>query len=224
MMKTVGDLTIAEMVEVLSYNRSLQKITPKLLKDLRRLIARLEEINDLPVTDDVAPKANRQAKAAKKAGRKARGKRRGKAAATRIVEFLTEKTGAAAKVSEIAATLNLDINKARTTLSRLAKDGKIETDQGVYWIDEKKAPNTPKPVDEPKIKKGKVNATKKSGKTAKQLLLEFLGQTNDLHPVAEVIKSLPALRPQYIYNLLNMLKKEGVIIHENGKWGMKLPS
>ena len=69
----------------------------------------------------------------------------------------------------------------------------------------------------------KPKATNK-GKSVKQLILDFLGESKDLRKTAEIRKALPAdAKSKTVYNTLGKLKKSGAVVHENGMYGVKLP-
>lgn len=221
MPKTIEEMTISEIEALVRRKRRAARKAPRLRQEQAKILARLKEIDEFLAAAGFARGRRSQAKSAAKAPVKAKAGKRGETAVSRILEFLSDKGGAAPRPTEMADALGININTIRPTLSKLVKAGRVETDQGVYWVDEKKAP-MPAP-ERRKTGTRRARRAVKGGNSVKQRLLDYLGKTNDLHRTAEIRKALPGVKPQYMYNLLGGLKKEGMIVHENGLWGMRLP-
>jgi len=212
MTKTIEQMTITEIAALIRKKRRLAKQTPKLRKERAKILERVEQIDKLLTTAGPV----RGQRLQKKALVKVKAKKRGRTAASQILEFLSERAGVPSKATEIADAMKLNINTVRPTLSKLARSGKVEAGQSMYWMGGKKAATK-------KTETRESTTAPKGGKSVKQRILDFLGKSKDLHKTAEIRKALPGVRSQYIYNVLGKLKKDGAIVHENGTWGIRLP-
>lgn len=134
------------------------------------------------------------------------------AAESRIVAHLAVASGIPPTAVELANALEIEIEIVRDALKNLVSGRRIETEQGVYWIE-----------GEQDVSAGRgTNGGREDDRSVRARILRFLTESRDLHKTAEVRAIVPDARPEYVSNVLSTLKKDHQVIRENGLWGVPL--
>ncbi len=198
MPKTVEEMTIGQLEAALNKKRRLAKKAPKLRKERAALLAKLDKIDAqlaMVAADKPAAKKAVKKPAAKKIAEKPAARKPVKKTAKKVAKKQTAKKAVKKSVAKKAVK---PVTAKKTVKKVAAKP-----------VKQVAKPAAPKP---------------KKGKPVKQLILDFLGKSKDLHKTAEIRKALPAdVKAGTVYNVLGELKKSGSVVHENGMWGIKLP-
>jgi DNA-binding HxlR family transcriptional regulator len=221
MQKTIEEMTIAELTAFIQVKKRLAKQAPKLRKERAEILARIQQIEkQLAAVGPV--RGGRKKTAMAKIEKTAPTGKRQKGVKAAILDVIGMEPVGADDVVSALERKKLIVNKKTlmVTLSKLSQQGLISrSGRGLYCRSGKvMAEKTTAAKPEAK----KVTRTVKGGKSAKQQVLDFLGKTKDLHKTTEIKKALPGVKSQYLYNLLGKLKADGVVVHENGMWGLKL--